>query len=294
MKTRFCCFLICCLLICTMILPTHAGDPLALTLTQTGAAEPGQEITLSLSLPATELAGGFLTLQYDASLFTLANITLLQATDALTLTYHDKGGSINLLLDAVQNVQIEGALLSFCFTSSEEAQPGTYPVNCTVPEDASFYVLAKDGSTSPLYVQGCTAQLTLTAPALPTCPARYLACQETNPHNGSISVRLCALVAPETTLSRGSYGFICAVTDQNGTRELTLGGSDIVSEIDGGGKIYTAEQLGGNIFTAALSVPDTGEVSITVTPYVHLDGVSLYAGTYTLTYRNGVYVGTSS
>ena len=293
MKTRLCYCLIFSLLICTLILPTYAEETLALTLTQTETAEPGQNVTLSLSLSATELAGGFLTLQYDASLFTLTNVTLLQATDVLTLTYHDQGGSINLLLDAMQNVQIDGAFLSLCFISSEEAQPGTYPVLCTVPDTASFYVLNENGSTSPLYVQGCHAQITLTAPALPTCPARYLACQETNPKNGSISVRLCALLEPDTALSRGNYGFVCAVTDQNGTRELTLGGSEIFSEIEGGGKIYTAEQLGGNIFTAALTVPAEGEVSITLTPYVRIDNMTLYAGTYTILYANGSYIGTS-
>ena len=293
MKAHLCYFLICCLFLGTMLLPISAGDTPALTLEQTQTAEPGQDVTLTLSLPDLTLAGGFMTLTYDASLFTLKNISLLQATDALTLTYHDKGGSVNILLDSAQNVHIESALLSLTFACSEEAQPGTYAVTCTVPDAASFYALNEDGSTTPLQIGGCHGQIVLTDPPLPPCPVRYLACQETNPSNGKIHVRLCALVDSGAALSRGSYGFSCAVTDIDGTRELTLGGSDTTDHIEGGGKTYTADQLGGSIFFATLTVPATGDVSITLTPYVSMDGQILYAGTYAVFYQNGTYTGTS-
>ena len=292
MKSRICFMLICCILLGMLIFPAQADESIALWLTQKQTAEPGQDATLTLSLPSTTLAGGFITLAYDASLFTLKEITLLQATDTLTLTYHDRGGSINILLDSAQNVQIKGAFLSLTFACSEEAQPGTYTFFCTVPDAASFYVLHEDGSTSPLQVGGCQGSLTLTDPPLPPCPARYLACQETNPCNDQVSVRVCALVESGATLSRGSYGFVCTVTDTDGTRELTLGGSEILDQIEGGGKVYTAGQLGGNLFTASLNVPDTGEVSITLTPYVSRDGLVMYGGTYTVLYLNGGYIGT--
>lgn len=294
MKARLCFTLLCCILLGTLIFPANADDTPVLIPIQSESAEPGQDIQLTLSLPAIVLAGGFINVQYDAALFSCKQVQLLQATDALTLTYHDKGGSINLLLDAAQNVQLEGAFLCLTFASSEEAQPGTYPVNCTVPDAASFYALAEDGSTTPLQVGGCQGQLTLTSPVLPTAPASYLACQETAPKDGNISVRLCALVAPDAVLSRGSYGFICSVTDTDGTRELTLGGSEITDMIEGGGKTYTASELGGSIYTATLSVCATGTVSITVTPYVCLNGQTLYAGTYTISYQDGVYTATST
>ena len=294
MKARICFALICCILLCSLILPIQAGEAPGLSLSQTEVYEPGQDITLSLSLSDTTLAGGFMRVQYDHTLFTLKNAQLLQSDDTLTLTYHDKDGNINLLLDAKQNVQIDGAFLTLTFSCSEEAQPGNYPIVCTVPDKASFYVLSEDGSTSPLNVAGCQGQITLTAPALPTCPARYLACQETNPKDGKITVRLCALVEPDASLSRGSYGFVCAVTDANGTRELTPGGSEITDQIEGGGKIYTFAELGGSIYTSTLSVLATGKVIITLTPYVRLDGHTLYAGTYTITYLDGAYVGTTN
>lgn len=294
MKARLCYILICCVFLSTMLLPISAGDAPALALAQTDTTEPGQDVTLTLSLPDLTLAGGFMTLTYDASLFTLKNISLLQATDALTLTYHDKGGSVNLLLDSAQNTHIDGAFLSLTFACSEEAQPGAYAVMCTVPDAASFYTLNGDGSTTPLQIGGCHGQIVLTDPPLPPCPVRYLACQETNPSNGKIHVRLCALVESGAALSRGSYGFVCAVTDKDGTRELTLGGSDTTDHIEGGGNTYTADELGGSIFFVTLTVPATGNVSITLTPYVSLDGQSLHAGTYTVTYSDGAYVGTTN
>ena len=294
MKARICLFLTLCLLLCTPMLPTAAQNAPALQLNQTELCEPGQPVTLTLSLCAPELAGGFFTLQYDASLFLLTEITLLQATDTLTLTYKDHGGSVNVLLDAAQNVHVDGALLSLRFDCSEETQPGSYPVICTVPESTSFYALAEDGSAYALDVSGCGGTLTLSEPALPACPVRYLACQETSPQNGSISVRLCALVQPDATLARGSYGFTVSITDQDGTRELTLGGSELLTQIDGGEKTYTAAELGGNLYTAALTVPDQGTVTVTLTPYVRLNDQILYAGTYTLHYQNGVYVNTTS
>lgn len=296
-STLLCGLLICCLLLGTQILPIHAGDipedAIALMLAQTDTARPGQDVTLTLSLPATAIAGGFLSLTYDDSLFTLKSISLAEGADALTLTYHDKGGSINILVDSAQNVQIDGAFLSLIFACSEEAQPGSYTVICTVPDAASFYTLNDDGSTTPLQVEGCQGSMTLTEPPLPPCPARYLACQETNPKNDRVSVRICALVESGAALSHGSYGFVLSISDADGTRETTLAGSEITDQIEGGGKIYTAHELGGNVFTAVLSIPSTGEVSITLTPYVRLDGQSLYAGTYKIFYQNGTYVGTS-
>ncbi len=294
MKNHICLALTVAILFSALLLPVRADKTPALALTQTAQAEPGQDVTLILSLPSAQIAGGFMRFAYDASLFSLKSINLCVKSDALTLTYHHAGGNINILLDAAQNVQIDNALLSLTFTASEEAQPGTYPIICTVPDSASFYMLNDDGTTTPLHVGGCQGLLTLTAPALPTCPARYLACQETNPKDGKITVRLCALVEPDASLSRGTYGFVVAISDADGTRELTLGGSQITDQIDGGGKNYTAAELGGNIYTATLTVPDTGAAAITLTPYVRLDGQTLYAGTYTVYYQDGAYAGTSN
>ena len=293
MKLRLCFAMALCMLLCTMILPTYAGDPPILTLTQEATCEPGQPVTLTLSISKVELAGGFFTLEYDASLFTLREIALLQGTDALTLTYKDNGGKINVLLDAAQNVQIDGALLSLTWECSEEAQPGSYPILCTVPESTSFYALAENGDTYPLSVSGCQGTLTLSAPALPTCPARYLACQETNAKDGSFYVRMCALADPNATLASGSYGFVVSVTDRDGTRELTLEGSELLEQIEGGSNVYTADALGGSIYTAEISVPAKGSVTITLSPYVRINGQTLYAGSYTLHYENGIYTGTS-
>ncbi|MBQ7378259.1 MAG: hypothetical protein IJW70_01110 [Clostridia bacterium] len=301
MKTRLCTILTLCLLLTSLSLPlsaegndTVAKESYTILAQQTEICEPGQEITLTLSLPEITLAGGFMTLEYDASLFTLKSISLLQATDALTLTYKDHCGNVNVLLDSAQNAKIDGAFLFLTFYTSEEIQPGAYKMTCTVPDAVSFYALGEDGSTYPLNVEGCTGSISITAPILPECPAKYLACQETNPTDGKFSVRVCALTAPDAALSRGSYGFTCSVTDQNGTRELTLGGSELLDQIEGGGLIYTAEMLGGQIYTATLNLPAEGEVQISITPYVCLDGQTLYAGTYTLIYRDGTYIATDS
>ncbi len=294
MKFHVCLILTVAILFSATLLPVRADKAPSLALEQMEQAEPGQDVTLILSLPVAQIAGGFMRFSYDASLFILKSIDLCAESDALTLTYHEAHGSINVLLDAAQNVPLDGALLSLTFATSEEAQPGTYPIVCTVPDAASFYTLDEDGSAAPLHVGGCQGTLTLTAPALPACPARYLACQETNPKDGKITVRLCALVAPDASLSRGTYGFVVSVRDSDGTRELTLGGSAIADYIDGGGKTYTAAELGGNVYTATLTVPDTGEAVITLTPYVRLDGQTLYAGTYTVYYLNGAYTGTSN
>ena len=293
MKARICLFLMCCILLGSTLFSIQAQDAPALSLAQSDTVEPGNDAVLTLSLPQISLAGGFLTLQYDASLFLLTRIDLLQGADTLTLTYDDDCGEVNILLDAAQNVQIDGAFLSLTFATSEEAQPGSYTVRCTVPSEASFYAVADDGSTVPLAVGGCQGTLTLTSPPLPTCPARYLACQETNPKDGKISVRLCALVDADTTLSRGDYGFMIAVTDADGTRELTLAGSELTDHIDGGGKVYTAQELGGRVYTAALSVLSQGKVTLTVTPYVRAGDMTLYAGSYTISYQDGAYLGTT-
>ena len=92
---------------------------------------------------------------------------------------------------------------------------------------------------------------------------------------------------------QGSYGFVCSVTDAQGTRELTLDGSELLTQIEGGDKVYTAASLGGSIYFATLLLPATGDVTITLSPYVQIDGQTLYGGSYTLLYANGVYMGTS-
>jgi hypothetical protein len=84
-----------------------------------------------------------------------------------------------------------------------------------------------------------------------------------------------------------------AVTDADGTRELTLAGAELTDCIDGGGKVYTAQELGGRVYTATLSALATGQVSILVTPYVRIDGMTLYAGSYTISYQDGAYLGTT-
>ena len=280
-----------------LITPAHAvqaeGDH-SLQLVQDNACLAGELVELSLVLPETELAGGFVTLEYDPLLFRLTDVFLTQENEALTLTYHNQNGKLNLLLDAAQNVTVSGKFLTLTFLASEEIQPGTYPLICTVPDPASFYRLDEDGSTHALDMLGCEAQIEISAPVLPSCPARYLACQETNPADGNIKVRLCALVDAEATLSRGTYGFTCTVTDQDGTRELTLGGSEILTEIEGGGKLYTAQSLGGQLYTATLQVCSQGNAQITIAPFVRVDGQTLYGGAYTVFYQNGVYVRTET
>lgn len=280
-----------------LITPAHAvqaeGDH-SLQLVQDNACRAGELVELSLVLPETELAGGFVTLEYDPLLFRLTDVFLTQENEALTLTYHNQNGTLNLLLDAAQNVTVSGKFLTLTFLASEEIQPGTYPLICTVPDPASFYRLDENGDTHALDILGCEAQIEISAPVLPSCPARYLACQETNPADGNIKVRLCALVDAEATLSRGTYGFTCTVTDQNGTRELTLGGSEILTGIEGGGKLYTAQSLGGQLYTATLQVCSQGNAQITIAPFVRVDGQTLYGGAYTVFYQNGVYVRTET
>lgn len=280
-----------------LITPAHAvqaeGDD-SLQLVQDNACLAGELVELSLVLPETELAGGFVTLEYDPLLFRLTDVFLTQENEALTLTYHNQNGTLNLLLDAAQNVTVSGKFLTLTFLASEEIQPSTYPLICTVPDPASFYRLDENGDTHALDILGCEAQIEISAPVLPSCPARYLACQETNPADGNIKVRLCALVDAEATLSRGTYGFTCTVTDQNGTRELTLGGSEILNGIEGGGKLYTAQSLGGQLYTATLQVCSQGNAQITIAPFVRVDGQTLYGGAYTVFYQNGVYVRTET
>ena len=280
-----------------LITPAHAvqaeGDD-SLQLVQDNACLAGELVELSLVLPETELAGGFVTLEYDPLLFRLTDVFLTQENEALTLTYHNQNGTLNLLLDAAQNVTVSGKFLTLTFLASEEIQPSTYPPICTVPDPASFYRLDENGDTHALDILGCEAQIEISAPVLPSCPARYLACQETNPADGNIKVRLCALVDAEATLSRGTYGFTCTVTDQNGTRELTLGGSEILNGIEGGGKLYTAQSLGGQLYTATLQVCSQGNAQITIAPFVRVDGQTLYGGAYTVFYQNGVYVRTET
>lgn len=292
MKTRICFVPILSLLL--LMLPVQAAEEQpALSFVQENACEAGDFVTLTLYLPDAVIAGGFVTIAYDPLLFSMTDISLAEGLDALTLTYHSQNGRLNLLLDAAENVTVANSLLSLTFETSEEIQPGTYPITCTVPDSASFYALNEDGSTAPLHVAGCTGQIEISAPALPTCPARYLACQETNPHDGKVTVRLCALVDTDATLSRGTYGFTCSVTDADGTRELTLGGSEMLALIEGGGQSYRAEQFGGSgIYTSTLQIAAQGAVTVTLTPFVRSDGQTLYGGSYTLTYQNGIYVGT--
>ena len=280
------------LLLVTLILPISAGDPPALVIEQKALCEPGQEMTLTLSLSDIQIAGGYLILHYDHTLFSLTDISLLQQTDALTLTYAQDENSIYILLDAAQNVHIDGAFLSLSFSCSEETQPDIYSFNCTVPADTSFYALYEDGSTYPLYVTGCSADLTVNTPILPTCPAQYLACQETIAQNGNVRVRVCARVENGTSLLDNTYGFVCSITDQNGTRDLVLIGDEIVDQIDGGGYTYTASELGGSIYTTTLDIPDQDTVTIIISPFVRMDGQMLYGGSYTLIYQDGIYVQT--
>jgi len=280
-----------------LITPAHAvqaNNNFALQLVQNNTCRAGESVELSLVLPETAIAGGFVTLEYDPLLFRLTDVFLTQENEALTLTYHNQNGKLNLLLDAAQNVEVSGQIVTLKFLVNEEIQPGTYPLICTVPDLASFYRLDENGDTHALDILGCEAQIEISAPVLPACPARYLACQETNPADGTIKVRLCALVDAETSLSRGSYGFTCTVTDQDGTRELTLGGSEILTEIEGGGNLYTAQSLGGQLYTATLQVCSQGNAQITIAPFVRVDGQTLYGGAYTVFYQNGVYVRTET
>lgn len=289
MKARLCFVLSVCILLVTLALPVAAGDPPALQIEQAQPCEPGQSVTLSISIPTVTLAGGFISLQYDRSLFFLTDVSLAAANDILTLTYADQGGDIRILLDGAQNAEVSGQLITLTFATIEEIQPGSYPVTCTVPDDASFYALLEDGSTTPLYVSGCQGQITVSQPTLPPCPARYLACQETDPADGNVRVRICAVLDEQFTPAKDSYGFCYAIEQNGNVQELTVGGSDITDTLDGGGYTYTAAELGGRIFTATLTVPASGEVRITVTPYVVTEQQTLYAGSYTLVYIDGIY-----
>lgn len=292
MKKFLCIFLSLCTLLALTVIAT-AQNPPALYLEQAGVCEPGQELSIAVCISDTEIAGGFISVQYDASLFVLKKVELLQAADALSMTYASKDGTLNVLLDGVQNIAVSGQLISLTFAASEEIQPGSYPISCTVPDAASFYALDESGTALSLDVQGCQGELQITAPVLPPCPARYLACQETAVVGGTFALRLCALVADASAIADGSYGFVISITDDKGTREYTEQGSPLRDQIDGGGNIYTAQELGGSIYTVVLTLAAQENTLITVTPYVRLSDSTLYAGSYTLTYQNGNYIGTS-
>ena len=70
---------------------------------------------------------------------------------------------------------------------------------------------------------------------------------------------------------------------------LTPTGSALTDQITGGTRTYTSDELGGKIYTATLSIPAEGKVRITLSPYVYLQGQTLFGGSYTLIYQNGVY-----
>lgn len=267
---------------------TAADNTPALGWAQEDTVTAGGTVTLTLTLSQSELAGGFLQLEFDHSLLTLEQIALSPAAEDLNLSWADVDGHVNLLLDGVRNVRVDGALLILTFCTSEEIQPGSYEIICTVPNTASFYTLDADGTALPLDVSSCTALLTVTDPPLPPASVRYLACQETAARDDQFSVRLCA--AAEYDLS-GLYGFSVLVTDADGTRELTLGGSALLREIDGGGQTYSAEQMEiFALYTSTLSLSARGEVTMSVTPYNTNGDVTLYGGTYTIVYRDGIYV----
>lgn len=286
-----CLFLSLALSLCTLSV-TAADNTPSLDWVQEASVTPGGTVTLTLTLSQAELAGGFLQLEFDHALLTLEQITLSPAAEDLNLSWADVDGHVNLLLDGVRNVQVDGALLTLTFCTSEEIQPGSYEIFCNVPNAASFYALDADGNALPLDLASCTALLTVTDPPLPPAPVRYLACQETATRDGQFSVRLCA--AAERELS-GHYGFSVLVTDADGTRELTLGGSALQEEIDGGGQTYTAGQMEiFALYTSVLSLPAQGEVTLSVTPYLTEGDVTLYGGTYTIVYQNGIYVSSAS
>lgn len=293
MKARLCITLSIVFLLSALIMPASAGEGLALQIEQLQLCEPGQSVTISVCLPDTAIAGGFFCIQYDTSLLTLTGLAPANGCEALTLTYAQKDGKINVLLDAEQNVMIAETLLHMTFETNEEIQPGTYPITCTVPDTASFYALEQDGSTFPLDVQGCLGSLTISTPVLPPCPVRYLACQETAPADGKVRVRLCALVLDNTSLFLGSYGFTLTLTDPSGTSEMTQSGSKLTDQIDGGSHTYTAEELGGLIYTLIVEIPAQGKADITLAPYAKVDGQTLYGSSYTVSYIDGIYAGTT-
>ena len=273
-------------------LPLSIGaESPALGWEQTDTVTPGESVTIHLSLQDTAIAGGFISVDYDSALMTLDTVTLVDGLEDLTLTYAGNDGKLNILLDAVQNVQIADALLSLSFITDEEIAPGTYPITFSVPDAASFYALAEDGTALPLDVGGCVANVTVTDPPLPPAPVHYLACQETEASDDTFSVRICA--ATDTPDALSHYGFICLITDAEGTRELTLDGSDMTDAIDGGGQTYTAAQLGyAVLYTAELTLDAVGEVHVAVTPYAKVGDHILYGGTYTVVYCDGCYIKT--
>lgn len=279
------------LLLCT--LPIHAGaQELTLGWEQAAPVTPGQELSLVLSLPGTDIAGGFIQVSYDATLFTPIAVSLAQNIDILELTWAQKNGYINILLDAAHNVSISGELLILHFALAEEIQPGTYDFVCSVPDVASFYSLADHGSALPLAVTGCVATVAVTDPPLPPSPVRYLACQEASPADGTFSVRLCA--AAENSDALVHYGFLLSITDAQGDRELTVRGSALTDQISGGGNLYTADELGIDaMYTAMLTLAAEGEARITVTPYATVGDQTLYGGTYTIVYCDSCYITTN-
>ena len=222
MKKFLCIFLSLCTLLALTVIAT-AQNPPALYLEQAGVCEPGQEISIAVCISDTEIAGGFISVQYDASLFVLKKVELLQAADALSMTYASKDGTLNVLLDGVQNIAVSGQLIILTFAASEEIQPGSYPISCTVPDAASFYALDESGTALSLDVQGCQGELQITAPVLPPCPARYLACQETAVVGGTFALRLCALVADASAICR-SFFLLSAASPKRSLPDLLTRG----------------------------------------------------------------------
>ena len=288
---KFLC-LILTVLLALAVLPIASGaQEITLAATQQGTAQPGDPVTLTISLPELTMAGGFLSITYDPMLFTLDSLTLSEQAQGLTLTRADKDGKLNILLDAAENVTLSGALLTLTFITAEEIAPGAYQMSCTVPDAASFYALDENGNALPLQVGGCTLNLTVTDPPLPPAPVRYLACQEGAPRQNAFSVRLCATAGTQNALS--DYGFLCLVTDENGTRELRLAGSALQNSVDGGGQTWTAAQFGADaLFCSELTLCATGTATVCVTPFATVGEHTLYAGSYTVTYLDGTYVKT--
>ena len=271
--------------------PSVGAESPALGWEQADTVVPGESVTLVLSLPETEIAGGFITVSYDPTLLTLDAVTLADGLDGLTLTYARKNGTLNILLDAVQNVPVSGTLLTLTFTTAEEIAPGSYEITCTVPDAASFYSLSEDGTALPLDIGGCVATVTVTDPPLPPAPVQYLACQETEARDGIFSLRICAATNAPDTFS--DYGFVCLVTDSEGSHTPTLDVSTLVNAIAGGGQVYIAKDIGYTaLYCASMTLSAVGEVRIAVTPYAKVGDQILYGGTYTLVYRDGCYVKT--
>ena len=66
MKPYICLALTISILFSALLLPTRADETPTLTLTQTAQSEPGQDVTLILSLPVAQIAGGCMRFSYDA------------------------------------------------------------------------------------------------------------------------------------------------------------------------------------------------------------------------------------